>query len=367
MRRSTDHILTSHVGSLPRPKSIEGLLKPDGDNTAYLAALPAAVKEIVQTQREIGLDVGNDGELSKMGSWSGYIERRLAGYESKLLVAATGPEQADFPEYHAGRPRATGIPIPQMVCTGPISYIDTEIKRDVANLQAATEGLDPQDFFMCSVSPDNINYNPGGNEYYASEEEFIAANAKAMRGEYEAITDAGFTLQIDMPVQKFNFLRMTVEQFRTRLAGFVEVLNDTLTGIPPKQVRVHICYGGGKQPHTGDIGLGDIIDLVLKLNVTAVSFDQNVRHEHEWHIFEDLKLPEGKMLMPGVVAHTTDVIEHPEVISERLVRLGRLVGRENVMAGTDCGLGGRVPREIAWAKFASMVEGARLATERLSR
>jgi 5-methyltetrahydropteroyltriglutamate--homocysteine methyltransferase len=371
MHRSTEHILTSHVGSLPRPKNLDELFEDvEANHDAYFAALPEAVTEVVRLENEVGLDVVNDGEFSKLGDWSHYVRSRLSGYELKPLARSTGPEQAEFPEYFARRrtgPQSGAGQLPlQMVCTGPISYIgQAEIARDVANLKTATAGLPVTEAFMCSVSPDNINYEPGSNEYYATDEEFILANAAAMKEEYRAITDAGFLLQIDMPVQKFNLLSLSVEQFRARYARFVEILNDALSGIPADRVRVHICYGGGKYPHTGDIELKQFIDLVFKLNVTGISYDQNVRHDHEWKIFEELKLPEDKVLMPGVVAHTTDVVEHPELIAERLVRLATLVGRENVIAGTDCGLGGRVHDEVAWAKFRSMVAGASLATREL--
>lgn len=374
MQRSTDHILTSHVGSLPRPKDLASLdRRSEADRDAYIAALPGAVKAIVRDQVDVGLDVVNDGEFGQLGSWSGYVETRLGGYEVKPLASVTGPEQRDFPDFFRNtpmgllRPREPGDPLPlQMVCTGPITYIgQSEVERDVANLSAAITGLSVTDAFMCSVSPDNINYNPGGNEYYPTEEEFILANAAAMKEEYQAITAGGLILQIDMPVQKYNLLSLNVEEFRNRFARLVEILNDAVSGIPAEQLRVHICYGAGNNPHTGDINLNQFIDLVFKLNVTAIAYDQNVRHEHEWRIFEDVKLPDGKVLMPGVCDQTTNVVEHPELIAERLIRLAKLVGRENVIAGTDCGLGGKLADEIAWAKFRSMVDGAGLATKEL--
>jgi 5-methyltetrahydropteroyltriglutamate--homocysteine methyltransferase len=370
VQRSSDHILTSHVGSLPRPKNLDALLLGEPvDIAAYVGALPDAVRETVRHQIDIGLDIINDGECSKMGSWSGYVKSRLGGYEMKPLHRTVGPEQRDFPEYYSRRPQGPTVggaaPL-QMVCTGPISYIgQEEIARDVANLQQATSGVSMTDAFMCSISPENVNYQPGSNEYYSNEEEYILANAAALQHEYRAITDGGFILQIDMPVQKYNLLSLTVEEFRSRYAQLVEIVNEALQGIPRERVRVHICYGGGKQPHTGDLNLPQFIDLALKLNVGAISYDQNVRHDHEWRVFENVKLPDGIALMPGVCAHTTDVVEHPELIAERLVRLAKLVGRENVIAGTDCGLGGRVPDEVAWAKFASMVSGAALATKEL--
>jgi 5-methyltetrahydropteroyltriglutamate--homocysteine methyltransferase len=371
VKRSTERILTSHVGRLPSPKQLEEpLAQGDAKRDEYWAALPAAVDEVVRRQLEVGLDVINDGELGKIGGFSGYVRTRLGGYELKPLPTLIGREQKDFPEYSVGRvggpPPAGAPPRLQLVCTGPISYVgEAEIRRDIRNLQAAIEGRPVVDVFMAAVSPDNINYQPGANQYYATDEEYVLANAEALRHEYRAIADAGFVLQIDMPIMKYNALSLSVEEFRTRFARLVEVLNHALAGIPADQVRAHVCYGGMKIAHTGDLMLGQYLDLLLKLNANGISYDQNVRHEHEWQLFRDVKLPDGKLLMPGVVAHTTDVVEHPELIAERIVRLARLVGRENVIAGTDCGLGGRVHPEIAWAKFRSMAEGARLATQQL--
>ncbi len=254
----------------------------------------------------------------------------------------------------------------QLVCTGPVSYTgQAEIKRDIDNLKAAVQSQAVTDVFMAAVSPDNINYQPGANEYYPTEEAYIRANAEALKYEYKAIADAGFVLQIDMPVMKYNALSLTLDDFRKRFAMLIEILNDALTGIPADQVRVHICYGGMKIAHTGDLMLGQYLDLLLKLNANGISLDQNVRHEHEFLLFEKIKLPEGKLLMPGVLAHTTDTIEHPDLIAYRFTRLAKLVGRENVIGGTDCGLGNRVHPEIAWAKFRSMSEGARLASQEL--
>jgi 5-methyltetrahydropteroyltriglutamate--homocysteine methyltransferase len=372
MKRSTDHILTSHVGTLPRPEDLQQLLATaENSEDAYFQHLPQAVVGIVQKQLDVGLDVINDGEFGKVGGFAGYVRTRLSGWEQKPLQQAIGREQREqFPRYSVGRtggqPAADAAPQRQMVCTGPISYIgQAELDRDISHMRAAVVGQPVTDVFMAAVSPDNVNYQPGSNEFYPSEEELVLANAAALRNEYKTITDAGYVLQIDMPVMKYNALSLTVEQFRERFARLIDILNDALAGIDPDQVRVHVCYGGMKIAHTGDLMLNQYIDLLFRLNANGISYDQNVRHDHEWTIFKDLKLPDGKLLMPGVVAHTTDVVEHPELIAERLVRLANLVGRENVIAGTDCGLGGRVHEEIAWAKFAAMTAGARLASEEL--
>jgi 5-methyltetrahydropteroyltriglutamate--homocysteine methyltransferase len=372
MQRSTERILTSHVGTLPRPKHLEELFQQgEGGRGDYFAALPQAVNEIVRQQAEAGIDVVNDGEFGKVGGFSNYVRLRLSGYELKPFETLIGREQReDFPEYSVGR---VGGRRPQgslqqmgLVCTGPITYTgQAEIERDIRLLKQAVQGQAVTDVFMAAVSPDNINYQPGANQHYASEQDYIQANADALRHEYQAIADAGFVLQIDMPVMKYNALSLSVEEFRRRFAQLVEVLNHALRGIPEDQVRVHFCYGGMKIAHTGDLMLEQFLDLVLKVNANGISYDQNVRHEHEWMLFEKVKLPQGKLLMPGVLAHTTDVVEHPELIAHRLVRLAKLVGRENVIAGTDCGLGGRVHPEVAWAKFRSMADGARLASQQL--
>ena len=368
MKRSTDRILTSHVGTLPPPKDLSDLRAEYATRQAeYEALLPEAVRAIVRKQAEIGLDVVNDGEFGKVGGFSNYVRERLAGYETRPLRSLVGREQQQLPEYSRGR---VGGPdpqeSPQMVCVGPVSYIGQKlISRDIDNLKAALDGVNVQEAFMAAVGPDNVGYQPGQNAYFATEDEYVQANADAMRAEYRAIVDAGFVLQIDTPVMKYNALSLSVDDFRARFARLVEILNHALEGIPPDRIRIHICYGGMKIAHTGDINLNQFIDLVLKINAAGISYDGNVRHEHEWKIWQERKLPDGKLLMPGVVAHTTDVVEHPELIADRITRLAKLVGRENVIAGTDCGLGGRVHPEIAWAKFRSMVEGAQIATKEL--
>lgn len=372
MKRSTDHILTSHVGTLPRPGNLQELL--DGGEARlveYFQALPEAVRTIVKEQLDVGLDTINDGEFGKVGGFSNYVRTRLAGYELKPGRQLIGREQREqFPEYSVGRVggrRPEGAP-PQMamVCTGPISYIgQAEIQRDIGNLKAAIVGQPVTDVFMAAVSPDNVNYQPGNNEYYPTEEAYIQANAEALKQEYRAIADAGFVLQIDMPVMKYNALSLTLEEFRKRFEFLIETLNGALAGISADQIRVHICYGGMKIAHTGDLMLDQYVDILFKLNANGISIDGNVHHEHEWTHFKDHKLPDGKLFMPGVVAHTTDTIEHPELVAQRIERWAGVIGRENVIAGTDCGLGNRVHNEIAWAKFRAMVEGCRIASKRL--
>ncbi len=277
MKRSTDRILTSHVGTLPRPANLEALLQGGEEKRQeYFAALPDAVKDAVRLQGEVGLDVINDGEHGKIGGFSNYVRTRLAGYELKPLSTLVGREQKDFPQYAIGRvggPRAEGAPPQmQMVCTGPISYIGVgEIERDIRNMKAAMQGQEVTDVFMAAVGPENVNYQPGGNEYYATTKEYVEANAEALKQEYKAIADAGFVLQIDMPVMKYNALSLSLEEFRARFAEMVELINHALSGIPADQVRVHVCYGGMKIPHTGDLMLGQYLDLLLKINANGIS------------------------------------------------------------------------------------------------
>ena len=273
MKRSTDHILVSHVGRLPGPKNLDELSARGLENLdEYFGALPQAVKDIVQGQIAVGIDVINDGKFGKVGGFSNYVRTRLTGYEEKQGTYLIGREQRDqFPEYSVGRtggPRPGGArPQPRMVCTGPISYIgQPEIDRDIENMKTAIEGQPVTDVFMAAVSPDNINYQPGCNEYYPTDDDYIAANAEALAAEYKAITDAGFVLQIDMPVMKYNALSLSVDEFRSRFASLIGILNDALSGISADQVRVHICYGGMKIAHTGDIMLDQYLDILLKLS-----------------------------------------------------------------------------------------------------
>ncbi len=376
MKHSVDRILTTHVGSMPRPPELRAMLdakqaQEPYDEDALAALVKQSVADIVKQQAEAGLDIINDGEQYKTG-WSGYIRDRLGGFEfldvppgAGNMERGTERVKGDYDRYFADQARTRARPAitKQMVCTGPITYTgDAEIQADVENLRAALEGVDVAEVFMASVGPDNVGYQPEQNQYYASEEEYVQACAEAMRAEYKAITDAGFVLQVDTPVMKFNALGMELPDFRMRFGRLVELLNHTLQDIPEEQIRLHICYGGMRGPHSEDINLGEFVDLLLQIRASGISYDQNPRHEHEWKLWRDVKLPDGKVLIPGVVAHTNDVIEHPELIADRIERLANLVGRENVVAGTDCGLGGRVHPDIAWGKFRSMVEGAKRAS-----
>ncbi len=376
MQHSTDRILTTHVGSMPRPPELRVMLdakqaQEPYDEAALAALVKNAVADIVRQQAEVGLDIINDGEQYKTG-WSGYIRDRLGGFEFRDVPPGAGNMErgtervkGNYEGYFADQARTRARPVAarQMVCTAPITYTgQAAIQTDVDNLQSALSGVSVAEAFMASVGPDNVGYQPEQNEYYATEEEYIRACAEAMREEYKAIADAGFVLQVDTPVMKFNALGMELPDFRMRFGQLVELLNHTLQDIREEQTRLHICYGGMRGPHSEDINLNEFVDLLLQVRCSGISYDQNPRHEHEWKLWRDVKLPDGKVLIPGVVAHTNDVVEHPELIADRIERLANLVGRENVVAGTDCGLGGRLHPDIVWGKFRSMVEGARRAS-----
>jgi 5-methyltetrahydropteroyltriglutamate--homocysteine methyltransferase len=397
MRRSTDRIITTQVGSLPRPIDLrkmwdDRLAGRPYDHEAFAGRVRSAVAEMVAKQAETGIDVVSDGEQGRLG-WTAFLPERLAGFEERPVTAPAGGtvtgrerQRGLFDGYLAERARlqAMGdgreyIPTPeavkalqiQTVCSGPVSHKGPgPIQQEISNFKAALQGVQVVEAFLPSVGPDNMGYLPGQNEYYSSQEDFLRACAKAIREEYKAILDAGFVLQIDTPVMKFNALGMEVESFRKRFGLLVEVFNETLAGLPEDQIRLHVCYGGGRGPHSEDVTLPEFIDLILQVKAAGLSFDQNPRHEWEWEIWKETKLPDGKVLIPGVVGHTNDVIEHPELVRQRIVRLANLVGRENVIAGTDCGLaqsvfGPKIHPDLVWAKFRTLSEGARLATKEL--
>jgi 5-methyltetrahydropteroyltriglutamate--homocysteine methyltransferase len=382
MRRAESRrIRCSHVGTLPRPPRLEeicGRYELPVDEAAFAALVPGMVADIVRAQAARGVGIVNDGEFGKKGGFSYYAQTRLSGIEPRPLEQAppardiTGRDARDFPGFFEARrtsvqqarrgPRTLNQP---MFCTGPLTFIgQADAQFGIDNLLAATRGLDVQPF-LSAVAPGTIEHWLW-NEHYATDRELLFAIADAMHEEYTMITGAGILLQIDdpdLPDGWQMYPEMTVEQYRTYAGLRVEALNHALRGIPEEQVRLHVCWGSGHGPHKNDIPLRDIVDLVLKVRVGCYSLEAaNVRHEHEWDVWQDVTLPEGKMLMPGVVGHATDVVEHPELVAQRLVRFGRLVGPDRIVAGSDCGLGGRVGHpEIAWAKLESLVEGARLA------
>jgi 5-methyltetrahydropteroyltriglutamate--homocysteine methyltransferase len=370
----TNRILTTHVGSLPRPRALLDLMKAGVRGPAFDVCLRNAVGECVRQQTEHGIDILTDGEQSKPGFFS-YVRERLEGFEERpgLKSEKFQAEVSAFPEYYEqyfkeamlGGAVVPGVPL---VCTGPIRYRGEEaLSRDIANLKAAASG---HMAFMPSVAPSGV----GSNEYYASDEEFFHAVSAALRVEYRAIVDAGFILQVDDPFLSENFgdPSLDAKQQQRRAAIYVEALNESLKGISPERVRLHTCYGINEGPRIHEAPLAEVAGWMLQVNAGAYSFEAaNARHEHEYHLWETVKPREGKKLIPGVITHASNIVEHPELIAERIMRFAKLVGRENVMAGADCGFSSQatykteVHPTVIWAKFEALRDGARLASERL--
>jgi 5-methyltetrahydropteroyltriglutamate--homocysteine methyltransferase len=381
VKHSTERILTTHVGSLPRPKDLLDQMRANldgrGDETEYADRIRQAVAESVRQQADHGIDVVNDGEQSKIGFFR-YINDRLDGFEARPRTGAGGfgPEVDDFPEYYEQyfKRAMTGgaiAPAVGLVCVGPVSYRgQAALQRDIDNLKAARRSVVAEDVFMPAVAPSGV----GRNEYYDSDEEYFFAVGDALKAEYQAIVDAGFILQVDDPwlAELFSYSRLPKDECRDIGEMYVSAVNHALEGIAPEQVRYHTCYGINEGPRVHDAPLSDLVDLLLKVNAGAYSFEAaNARHEHEYHVWEHVKLPTEKMLIPGVITHGCNIVEHPELIAERLVRFARLVGRENVQASADCGFSSQatynpeVHPKIMWAKFDAMREGARLASAAL--
>jgi 5-methyltetrahydropteroyltriglutamate--homocysteine methyltransferase len=378
MRHSAERILTTHAGSLARPDDLRELLlaKDEGrpfDAGVLAARVRSAVAGVVRQQAAVGLDVINDGEQSKR-NFTTYARERLGGIQERLpkpgervLAMIYGRDAAEFPEYFAGRGNLAGR---EAVCTGPLTHIGHEaVRADVANFTAALAGVHVTETFLPAVAPGTIEHWLR-NEYYATDEAYLVAIADAMKPEYDAIVAAGFLLQIDDPDLADAWQihpQMTVAEYRSFAALRIEALNHALRDIAPERVRFHVCWGSYHGPHKYDLPLRDLVDLILSVRAQGYSIEaSNPRHDHEWRVWEDVRLPEGKLLIPGVVGHASDFVEHPELVAERVIKYARIVGREHVIAGTDCGLGPRVGHpKIAWAKFESLVEGARLATRSL--
>jgi 5-methyltetrahydropteroyltriglutamate--homocysteine methyltransferase len=404
MRFSTDGIRTTHGGNLPRPADFDALLQQGPAVTAEAAErLPDAVEYVVDRQIDAGLSVINDGEYVKAaggGSYAGYIHQRVTGWEVLLVDPAKPPkrdgvggrERRMFPGFYESglwlqgsggpvrpgffKPGAPPEPMKERVCTGPVGYTGQEAIK--ADIDALTKALASQtragkggetEGFVAALGPLSLGAS-ARNEYYSSEEEYMTAVAECIRGEYRAIAAAGLIVQIDEPefATSWQFYPdWDTARYRKFLGWCVEIINHALAGIPPEQIRFHVCWGSGHRPHVTDIPLADIADLLLTVNAQAYSIEAgNVRHAHEWRVWEDVKLPEGKILVPGVVSHATDLVEHPGLVAERLVNYASVVGRENVQGGTDCGIGSRVGHEeVAWAKLESLAAGAALASQRL--
>ncbi len=382
MKRSTDRILTTHAGSLPRPDDLREMIaaKDEGqpyDPEALAHRVQRAVTDVVQMQVQSGINIINDGEESKR-SFSTYARERLSGYEERpptpeeLPSMISGRDMQEFPEYFASRGGfgGAGANARQVFCNGPLKYIgQAAVQADIDHFKAALQGVQAQETFLPAIAPGTIEHWMR-NRYYPTDEAYLSAIADAMHEEYRAIVDAGFLLQIDDPDLGDAWQihpDLSVPEYRKFAELRVDALNHALRGIPVDRVRLHVCWGSYHGPHLFDIPLRDIVDLILKVNAEGYSIEaSNPRHAHEWRVWKEVKLPEGKVLIPGVVGHASDFIEHPELVAERLLKYARLVGRENVIAGTDCGLGTRVGYpKIAWAKFQAMAVGARLASREL--
>jgi len=396
-------ILTTQAGSLPRPDDLIELnrARQAGESTderAYQTRLGAAVVEVVRRQHAVGIDVPGDGEYGKAmgqrvnyGAWWSYSFQRLGGLELgmelyRIPARRSEPGRVRLTSFSDRRDRALfsaayadpdsgvstnrggpGMRLP--VCRGPLVYTGQEaIQADIAHMKAALAAAGVAEGFMTSIAPGSASRI--GNEHYQTEEELIFACAEAMREEYQAILDAGLVLQLDDPAMAENWDMInpepSVEDYRKLAMVRVEALNHALRGFPRDRIRFHLCWGSWHGPHVTDIPLRDIVDVMLAVNCRAYSFEAgNVRHEHEWKVWREVKLPPDRILIPGVVSHATNVVEHPELVADRIVRFAQIVGRERVIAGTDCGLGGRVHPDIAWAKLAALAEGAALASRQL--
>jgi 5-methyltetrahydropteroyltriglutamate--homocysteine methyltransferase len=399
MRHSTDRIRSTHGGNLPRPAEFDALLRRSSTVTAEVAErLPAAVQYVVDRQLDCGVDVINDGEYVKAaggGSYGGYIRRRVTGWELLPIDAARPPKREStggrerklFPGFYesglwyqgSGGPVRPGYftpgappePTTQWVATGPVAYTgQAAIQADIAALKKAIAGKPAEvEGFIAALGPLSLGAR-ARNEHYSSEEEYMMAVAEVVREEYRAITDAGFIVQIDEPefATSWQFYPdWDIDQYRSYLEFCVEVINHAIEGLPAEQIRYHVCWGSGHRPHVTDVDLIDIADLLLKINAQAYSVEAgNVRHAHEWTVWRDVKLPEGKILVPGVISHATDLVEAPGLVAERLINYASVVGRENIQAGTDCGIGSRVGHEeIVWAKLHAMAQGCELASTQL--
>ena len=387
MHRSEHRLLTTHVGSLIRPPVLVDFLEKrmrgeSVDELAFARCLETSVVDVVRTEVQIGLDIINDGEFGKTLSWSRYLLERMTGIvphtkdPTNIPAGIIGKDRRDFADFYREYDRTQRLTsFGGWVVNGPISYTGHQIlQRDIDDLKRAIVGVTAEETFMTAVAPASV-IPDRQDHFYASDEAFLNAVADALHEEYKAIVDAGFVLQIDDAYLATYYDVIvppgTLADFRRWAEIRVEALNNALRGIPEDRVRYHVCWGSWNGPHVSDVPLKDIVDLILRVNVGAYALEMsNPRHEHEWHIWEQVKLPAGRVLLPGVISHSTNVVEHPELVSERLTRLARLLGRENIIASTDCGFAQgpfvqRVHPSIMWAKLRALVEGARLATQEL--
>jgi 5-methyltetrahydropteroyltriglutamate--homocysteine methyltransferase len=384
LQQNIDRIQTTHIGSLPRPHRLLDAMKAKYsgqpyDEKAFAAALHDAVADVVREQVQCGIDIVTDGEFSKPGFFT-YVRERLDGFETRpeMKLKLFEQEVAAFPEYYQQyfKQAMMGgaiVSLAPVVCVGPVKYRGEKLlQADIANVKAAAAaaGVANEHVFLPATAPSGV----GVNEYYKTDEEYFHALAAELGKEYRAIVDAGILVQIDDPFLPDIFYEVGLDdaQKKRRAQIYVEAINSALKGIPAEYVRFHTCYGINEGPRIYEASLADIIDYVLQINAGSYSFEAaNPRHEHEYHLFEHVKVPEGKVLVPGVITHASNIVEHPELIAERIIRFARLVGRENVIAGADCGFSSQamytteVHPTVVWAKFKAMREGADIATEQL--
>ena len=387
MKKSTGRILTTHVGSLIRPQPLQEFLRAKQarkpyDEKAYAACLTGSVAEVVRAQAQAGIDVVSDGEFGKSISWSQYALERLSGFERRPIKqdAANpfkrGADRTKFSEFYAELDAHDGVATTvEAICVGPIKYTgQAELQRDIDNFKSALKDAKVEEAFLPVAAPASV-IPDRKNEYYKSEDDIQAAIAAAMHTEYKMIIDAGFLVQLDDARNAVTYDRMvppaTFADYRNWLSVQVDIINQAIDGLPADRIRYHVCWGSWPGPHVSDVPLKDIVDLILKVKVGAYVIEgANPRHEHEWKVWANAKLAPGQVLIPGVISHATNVVEHPELVAERIVRLAKIVGRENVIAGTDCGFAQgpfhrRVHPSIMWAKLEALAEGARLASKEL--
>jgi len=387
MKRSSERILTTHVGSLIRPPKLQEFLraKQGGkpyDEQGFQKCLSDSVAEVVKQQADAGIDVVSDGEFGKSISWAQYALTRLSGFERRSIKTDAanpfkrGADRTKFAEFYEELDEKQAVSTTtEAICTGPISYVgNDELERDIRNFKTALAKVKVEEAFLPVAAPASV-IPDRKNEYYKNDEELQVAIAAAMRTEYKTIVDAGFIVQLDDARSAVTYDRMvppgSFADYKRWLETQIEILNHAIGGLPQDRVRYHICWGSWPGPHTSDVPLKDIVDVVLKAKVGAFVIEgANPRHEHEWKVWKDAKLAPGQILIPGVISHATNVVEHPELVAERIVRLANLVGRENVIAGTDCGFAQgpfyrRVHPSIMWAKLEALAEGARLASKEL--
>jgi len=387
MKRSSERILSTHVGSLIRPPKLQEFLraKQGGkpyDEQGFQKCLSDSVAEVVKQQADAGIDVVSDGEFGKSISWAQYALTRLSGFERRPIKTDAanpfkrGADRTKFAEFYEELDEKQAVSTTtEAICTGPISYVgNDELERDIRNFKTALAKVKVEEAFLPVAAPASV-IPDRKNEYYKNDEELQVAIAAAMRTEYKTIVDAGFIVQLDDARSAVTYDRMvppgSFADYKRWLETQIEILNHAIEGLPQDRVRYHICWGSWPGPHTSDVPLKDIVDVVLKAKVGAFVIEgANPRHEHEWKVWKDAKLAPGQILIPGVISHATNVVEHPELVAERIVRLANLVGRENVIAGTDCGFAQgpfyrRVHPSIMWAKLEALAEGARLASKEL--